>query len=313
MQRVYGAACATKEDLKAYQTRLEEAAKRDHRKLGAEMDLFSFPDEIGPGLAVFHPKGAAVINAMEDYSREMHRKHHYSFVHTPKSPRADSSTRRVTCPTTRTRCSRPCSWTRNATLRATSPRRAQEYYLKAMNCPMHNLIFRSRGRSYRELPLRFYELGHDYRYEKSGVVHGLTRMRGFTQDDSHTYCTPEQASEEIHSPIEFFLSILSAFGLKDFYLELSTRDEDGKKTSSSARTRTGRPPPRLWRMRRRDWPRPRSAIRAVPPSTAPRSPCRSRTPSAVPGRCRRSSTTSTSLSASTWSTRPPTALVSAPS
>ena len=175
LQRIYGAAFATKEDLKAYQTRLEEAAKRDHRKLGAEMDLFSFPDEIGPGLAVFHPKGAAVINAMEDYSREMHRKHHYSFV-------------------------------------------------QPMNCPMHNLIFKSRQRSYRELPLRLFEFGTVYRYEKSGEVHGLTRVRGLTQDDSHIYCTREQMKDELKSLLTFVLGLLKDFGLDDFYLELSTKD-----------------------------------------------------------------------------------------
>ena len=183
LQRVYGAAFATKEDLKAYQTRLEEAAKRDHRKLGAEMDLFSFPDEIGPGLAVFHPKGAAVINAMEDYSREMHRKHHYSFV-----------------------------------------KQGFDYYLKPMNCPMHNLIFKSRQRSYRELPLRLFEFGTVYRYEKSGEVHGLTRVRGLTQDDSHIYCTREQMKDELKNLLTFVLGLLKDFGLDDFYLELSTKD-----------------------------------------------------------------------------------------
>ena len=190
LQRIYGTAWASKDDLKAYMQRMEEAAKRDHRKLGQEMDLFSFPEELGPGLAVFHPKGAAIINAMQDYSREMHRKHHYSFVQTPHIVK-----------------------------------QGFDYYLKPMNCPMHNLIFRSRQRSYRELPLRLFEFGTVYRYEKSGVVHGLTRVRGLTQDDSHIYCTREQMRDELKNLLTFVLNLLKDFGLNDFYLELSTKDE----------------------------------------------------------------------------------------
>ena len=217
LQRIYGTAWASKDDLVAYQERLKEAERRDHRRLGAELDLFSFPEEIGPGLPVFHPKGGVLKRVMEDYVREAHIANGFQYVGTPHISKAELFHTSGHLPYYADGMFPPMD------------DEGQAYYLKAMNCPMHNLIFRSRGRSYRELPLRFYELGHDYRYEKSGVVHGLTRMRGFTQDDSHTYCTPEQASEEIRSQIEFFLSILSAFGLKDFYLELSTRDEDGKK------------------------------------------------------------------------------------
>ena len=229
LQRIYGTAWASKDDLKAYQTRLAEAAKRDHRRLGAELDLYSFPEEIGPGLVVFHPKGAMLRHQIEQYVVERHLDYGFDFVHTPEISKGGLFHTSGHLPYYADTMFPPMLADEERDAEGNITKAGQEYYLKAMNCPMHNLIFRSRGRSYRELPLRFYELGHDYRYEKSGVVHGLTRMRGFTQDDSHTYCTPEQASEEIRSQIEFFLSILSAFGLKDFYLELSTRDEDGKK------------------------------------------------------------------------------------
>ena len=225
LQRIYGTAFATKEDLKAYMTRMEEAAKRDHRKLGQEMDLFSFPDEIGPGLAVFHPKGAAVINAMEDYSREMHRKHHYSFVQTPHITKGGLY-----------ETSGHLHWYKDGMYppmhldeeydedgNVTKP--GFDYYLKPMNCPMHNLIFKARQRSYKELPLRLFEFGTVYRYEKSGEVHGLTRVRGLTQDDSHIYCTREQMKDELKSLLTFVLTVLKDFGLNDFYLELSTKDE----------------------------------------------------------------------------------------
>ncbi|SPT54099.1 Threonine--tRNA ligase [Actinomyces bovis] len=229
MQRIYGTAWASKEDLKAYQNRMAEAAKRDHRKLGAELDLFSFPEEIGPGLVVFHPKGGMLRHEIEKYVIERHERAGFDFVHTPEITKSGLFHTSGHLPYYADTMFPPmlADEERDEAGKLTKP--GQEYYLKAMNCPMHNLIFRSRGRSYRELPLRFFEMGHDYRYEKSGVVHGLTRMRGFTQDDSHTYCTPEQAGAEIKSQIEFFLSILSAFGLNDFYLELSTRDEDGTK------------------------------------------------------------------------------------
>lgn len=225
LQRIYGTAWASKDDLKAYTQRMEEAAKRDHRKLGQEMDLFSFPEELGPGLAVFHPKGAAIINAMEDYSREMHRKHHYSFVQTPHITKGHLY-----------EISGHLQWYKDGMyppMRIDEERdesgnivkQGVDYYLKPMNCPMHNLIFKSRQRSYRELPLRLFEFGTVYRYEKSGVVHGLTRVRGLTQDDSHIYCTREQMRDELKNLLNFVLNLLKDFGLNDFYLELSTKDE----------------------------------------------------------------------------------------
>ncbi|EFA23079.1 threonine--tRNA ligase [Bifidobacterium gallicum] len=225
LQRIYGVAFATKDELKAYQQRMEEAAKRDHRKLGQEMDLFSFPDEIGPGLAVFHPKGAAIINAMEDYSRDMHRRHHYSFVQTPHITKGKLY-----------ETSGHLQWYKDGMYPAMHldeekdaegniVKQGFDYYLKPMNCPMHNLIFKSRQRSYRELPLRLFEFGTVYRYEKSGVVHGLTRVRGLTQDDSHIYCTREQMKDELKNLLQFVLKLLKDYGLNDFYLELSTKDE----------------------------------------------------------------------------------------
>ena len=229
LQRIYGTAWASKEDLKAYQTRLAEAAKRDHRKLGADLDLYSFPEEIGPGLVVFHPKGAMLRHEIENHVTRRHMEYGFDFVHTPEISKGGLFHTSGHLPYYADTMFPPMLADEERDGQGNITKAGQEYYLKAMNCPMHNLIFRSRGRSYRELPLRFFEMGHDYRYEKSGVVHGLTRMRGFTQDDSHTYCTPEQAGEEIKAQIQFFLSILSDFGLDDFYLELSTRDEDGAK------------------------------------------------------------------------------------
>ena len=229
LQRIYGTAWACKDDLKAYQTRLAEAARRDHRRLGAELDLYSFPEEIGPGLVVFHPKGAMLRHQIEQYVVNRHQDYGFDFVHTPEISKGGLFHTSGHLPYYADTMFPPMLADEERDGQGNITKAGQEYYLKAMNCPMHNLIFRSRGRSYRELPLRFFEMGHDYRYERSGVVHGLTRMRGFTQDDSHTYCTPEQAGEEIRSQIDFFLSILKAFGLTDFYLELSTRDEDGAK------------------------------------------------------------------------------------
>ena len=229
LQRIYGTAWASKEDLKAYQTRLAEAAKRDHRKLGADLDLYSFPEEIGPGLVVFHPKGAMLRHEIESHVTRRHMEYGFDFVHTPEISKGGLFHTSGHLPYYADTMFPPMLADEERDGEGNITKAGQEYYLKAMNCPMHNLIFRSRGRSYRELPLRFFEMGHDYRYEKSGVVHGLTRMRGFTQDDSHTYCTPEQAGQEIRAQIDFFLSILSDFGLDDFYLELSTRDEDGAK------------------------------------------------------------------------------------
>ena len=229
LQRIYGTAWPSKEALKEYQTRLAEAARRDHRKLGQEQDLYSFPEEIGPGLVIFHPKGGILRHEIESYVIERHKQAGFDFVHTPEISKGGLFHTSGHLPYYADTMFPPMLADEERDAEGNITKAGQEYYLKAMNCPMHNLIFRSRGRSYRELPLRLFEMGHDYRYEKSGVVHGLTRMRGFTQDDSHTYCTPEQAEEEIRMQLNFFISILKEFGLTDFYLELSTRDEDGKK------------------------------------------------------------------------------------
>lgn len=226
MQRIYGTAWATKDDLKAYQTRMEEAAKRDHRRLGQEMDLFSFPEEIGPGLPVFHPKGAAVINAMEDYSREQHRKNGYSFVQTPHITKGGLYETSGHLQWYKDGMYPPMHLDEERDAEGNITKQGSDYYLKPMNCPMHNLIFKSRQRSYKELPLRLFEFGTVYRYEKSGEVHGLTRVRGLTQDDSHIYCTREQMKDELKSILNFVLGLLKDFGLNDFYLELSTKDPD---------------------------------------------------------------------------------------
>ena len=229
LQRIYGTAWPSKEALKEYQTRLAEAARRDHRKLGQELDLYSFPEEIGPGLVIFHPKGGILRHEIESYVIERHKQAGFDFVHTPEISKGGLFHTSGHLPYYADTMFPPMLADEERDAEGNIIKAGQEYYLKAMNCPMHNLIFLSRGRSYRELPLRLFEMGHDYRYEKSGVVHGLTRMRGFTQDDSHTYCTPEQAEDEIRMQLNFFISILKEFGLTDFYLELSTRDEDGKK------------------------------------------------------------------------------------
>ena len=224
LQRIYGTAWASKEDLKAYMARLEEAAKRDHRKLGAEMDLFSFPDEIGSGLPVFHPKGAAIINAMEDYSRQMHRRNGYSFVQTPHITKGHLYEISGHLQWYKDGMYPPMHLDEEQNEEGQVTKQGFDYYLKPMNCPMHNLIFKSRQRSYKELPLRLFEFGTVYRYEKSGEVHGLTRVRGLTQDDSHIYCTREQMKGELTSLLQFVLKVLKDFGLNDFYLELSTKD-----------------------------------------------------------------------------------------
>ncbi|GAA3693913.1 threonine--tRNA ligase [Zhihengliuella alba] len=226
LQRIYGTAWPTKEALKAYQERLAEAERRDHRKLGSELDLFSFPDELGSGLPVFHPKGGIIRKAMEDYSRQRHTEAGYEFVYTPHITKGHLY-----------EVSGHLDWyrdgmfppmhvdeTRDENGEIVKP--GQDYYLKPMNCPMHNLIFRSRGRSYRELPLRLFEFGQVYRYEKSGVVHGLTRVRGMTQDDAHIYCTREQMKDELTTTLNFVLGLLKDYGLDDFYLELSTKDPE---------------------------------------------------------------------------------------
>jgi threonyl-tRNA synthetase len=224
MQRLYATAWATKEELTAYLVRLEEAAKRDHRKLGVAMDLFSFPDEIGSGLAVFHPKGGVLRVVMEEYSRKKHIEAGYSFVNTPHI--AKGSLYEI---------SGHLSWYKDGMFppmhldeeldeHSNIQKPGQDYYLKPMNCPMHTLIYRSRTRSYRELPLKLFEFGTVYRYEKSGVIHGLTRVRGLTQDDAHIYCTQEQMESELTSLLKFVLGLLKDYGLSDFYLELSTKD-----------------------------------------------------------------------------------------
>jgi threonyl-tRNA synthetase len=226
LQRLYGTAWASKDELRAYQTRMEEAAKRDHRKLGAELDLFSFPEEIGSGLAVFHPKGGIIRAEIEGYMRERLIANGYEQVYSPHITKGALF-----------ETSGHLQWYKEGMFPAMHldqevdadghiTRQGQDYYLKPMNCPFHNLIYRSRGRSYRELPLRLAEFGTVYRYEKSGTLSGLTRVRGLTQDDAHIYVTPEQVKGEIVSQLEFVLDTLRGYGLNDFYLELSTRDPE---------------------------------------------------------------------------------------
>ena len=216
LQRVYGTAWPTKADLTAYLDRLAEAERRDHRKLGVELDLFSFPDEIGSGLPVFHPKGGVLKREMEDYVRRRHIEEGFDYVGTPHISKEGLFHTSGHLPYYADTMFPPMEM------------EGSDYYLKAMNCPMHNLIYRSRGRSYRDLPMRLFEFGSVYRFEKSGVVHGLTRVRGMTQDDSHSYVTKEQAGDEVKHLLGFVLSLLRDFGLSDFYLELSTRDDKKK-------------------------------------------------------------------------------------
>lgn len=226
LQRIYGTAWPTKQELKEYQTRIEEAQKRDHRKLGVELDLFSFPDEIGSGLAVFHPKGGIIRHEIETFMRTELLSHGYEVVNTPHITKS-----------TLFETSQHLNWYKEGMFPAmhldevqdesgNTVKPGQDYYLKPMNCPFHNLIFRSRARSYRELPLRLAEFGTVYRYEKSGTLSGLTRVRGLTQDDAHIYVTQEQVKAEIKNELEFVFATLRAYGLDDFYLELSTRDPE---------------------------------------------------------------------------------------
>ena len=217
LQRIYGTAWESKDALAAYKAMLAEAERRDHRRLGAELDLFSFPEEIGSGLAVFHPKGGIIRRVMEDYSRKRHEESGYEFVYTPHITKE-----------TLFQTSGHLQWYADAMFPPMELDDAHKYYLKPMNCPFHILIFQSRGRSYRELPLRFFEFGTVYRYEKSGVVHGLTRVRGLTMDDAHIFCTKEQMGEELKALLSFVLDLLGDYGLTDFYLELSTRDDSVK-------------------------------------------------------------------------------------
>jgi threonyl-tRNA synthetase len=226
LQRLYGTAWPSRDDLKAYLHRLEEAAKRDHRKLGRELDLFSFPEEIGSGLAVFHPKGGILRTVMEDYSRKRHIESGYDFVNTPHVTKAELFDISGHLGFYADGMFPPMHLDEERHPDGTVKRQGQDYYLKPMNCPMHCLIFRSRGRSYRELPLRLFEFGSVYRYEMSGVVHGLTRVRGMTQDDAHIYCLEDQAQDELISLLKFVLDLLADYGLDDYYLELSTRDPE---------------------------------------------------------------------------------------
>ena len=218
LQRIYGTAWETRDALKAHLEFLAEAEKRDHRKIGAELDLFSFPDELGSGLPVFHPKGGTIRRVMEDYSRKRHEEAGYEFVNTPHITKGHLY-----------EISGHLDWYKDGMfppMVLDEGHGKQEYYLKPMNCPMHNLVYRARGKSYRDLPLRLFEFGTVYRYEKSGVVHGLTRVRGLTQDDAHIYCTREQMRDELVSLLRFVLDLLRDYGLNDFYLELSTKDPE---------------------------------------------------------------------------------------
>ena len=229
LQRVYGTAWPSKDELQAYKTRLEEAAKRDHRKLGTELDLFSFHEIVGSGLPLFHPRGGVIKREMEDYVRARHIEEGFDYVGTPHIAKEELFYTSGHLPYYADGMFPPLLEDAERDDRGNVVKGGQSYRLKAMNCPMHNLIFASRGRSYRELPLRFFEFGTVYRDEASGVVQGLTRVRSITQDDSHSYCTKEQAPEEVRHLLRFVLSLLNDFGLTDVALEVSTRDEDGKK------------------------------------------------------------------------------------
>jgi threonyl-tRNA synthetase len=226
LQRIYGTAWPSQDELNAYLELLAEAEKRDHRRLGTELDLFSFPEEIGSGLAVFHPKGGIVRRAMEDYSRKRHEDEGYEFVYSPHLTKAALFEKSGHLQWYSEGMYPPMVMDEELHADGTIKRAGQQYYMKPMNCPFHNLIFASRGRSYRELPLRLFEFGTVYRYEKSGVIHGLTRARGFTQDDAHIYCTKDQMVGELDSLLTFVLNLLRDYGLEDFYLELSTRNPE---------------------------------------------------------------------------------------
>jgi threonyl-tRNA synthetase len=226
LQRIYGTAWPSVDALNAYLELLLEAEKRDHRRLGAELDLFSFPEEIGSGLAVFHPKGGIIRRAMEDYSRVRHEDEGYEFVYSPHITKSALFETSGHLDWYADGMYPPMIMDEELHADGTVKRPGQKYYMKPMNCPFHNLIYKSRQRSYRELPLRLFEFGTVYRYEKSGVLHGITRARGFTQDDAHIYCTPEQMPGELDSLLTFVLNLLRDYGLNDFYLELSTRNPE---------------------------------------------------------------------------------------
>ncbi|TSA48212.1 MAG: threonine--tRNA ligase [Actinomycetales bacterium] len=226
LQRIYGTAWPSQDELNGYLELLVEAEKRDHRRLGTELDLFSFPEEIGSGLAVFHPKGGIIRRAMEDYSRKRHEDEGYEFVYSPHLTKAALFETSGHLEWYADGMYPPMILDEEFHADGTIKRAGQQYFMKPMNCPFHNLIYRSRGRSYRELPLRLFEFGTVYRYEKSGVLHGITRARGFTQDDAHIYCTKEQMVGELDSLLTFVLNLLRDYGLNDFYLELSTRNPE---------------------------------------------------------------------------------------
>ena len=226
LQRIYGTAWPSQDELNGHLEMLLEAEKRDHRKLGQELDLFSFPEEIGSGLAVFHPKGGIIRRAMEDYSRKRHEEEGYEFVYSPHITKAALFETSGHLEWYAEGMYPPMILDEEHHADGTIKRAGQQYYMKPMNCPFHNLIYRSRGRSYRELPLRLFEFGTVYRYEKSGVLHGITRARGFTQDDAHIYCTKDQMPDELDSLLTFVLNLLRDYGLEDFYLEISTRNPE---------------------------------------------------------------------------------------
>jgi len=229
LQRIYGTAWPTKDELKAHQLQLEEAAKRDHRRLGAELDLFSFPEEIGSGLAVFHPRGGIIRKVMEDYSRHRHEESGYEFVYSPHVTKANLFETSGHLEWYAEGMFPPLKLDEELDDEGNVKRQAQDYYLKPMNCPFHCLIYKSQARSYRDLPLRMFEFGTVYRYEKSGVLHGITRARGFTQDDAHLYVARESIEVELTNVLNFVLELLRDYGLTDFYLELSTKEEGNPK------------------------------------------------------------------------------------
>ncbi len=226
LQRIYGPAWPSQDELNAHLELLAEAEKRDHRRLGTELDLFSFPEEIGSGLAVFHPKGGIIRRAMEDYSRKRHEEEDYEFVYSPHLTKAALFEKSGHLDWYSEGMYPPMIMDEELHADGTIKKPGQQYYMKPMNCPFHNLIFQARQRSYRELPLRLFEFGTVYRYEKSGVLHGITRARGFTQDDAHIYCTKEQMADELDSLLTFVLNLLRDYGLNDFYLELSTKNPE---------------------------------------------------------------------------------------
>ena len=229
LQRIYGTAWPSKEELRSHQDRLEEAAKRDHRRLGAELDLFSFPDEIGSGLAVFHPKGGIIRRVMEDYSRKRHEESGYEFVYSPHITKSNLFETSGHLAWYADGMFPPMRMDEEVDENGVVRKQGQDYYLKPMNCPFHILVFKAQARSYRDLPLRMFEFGSVYRYEKSGVLHGLTRVRGMTQDDAHLFVTPDEMEVELTNVLNFVLGLLKDYGLNDFFLELSTRDPKNPK------------------------------------------------------------------------------------